>query len=36
MIDFGERAGSGLNGICKVWEKVYSTPITIEETHKNA
>ena len=35
LIDFGERAGSGLSGICKVWEKVYHTPIILEETHNN-
>lgn len=35
LIEFGERAGSGLYGICKVWEKVYHTPATIEETHNN-
>ncbi len=35
LIEFGERAGSGLSGICKVWEKVYHTPVTIEETHKD-
>ena len=35
LIDFGERAGSGLSGICKRWEKVYHTPVTIEETHKD-
>lgn len=35
LIEFGERAGSGLSGICKVWEKVYHTPATIEETHNN-
>lgn len=35
LIEFGERAGSGLNGICNIWEKVYHTPVTLEETHKN-
>ena len=35
LIDFGERAGSGLSGICKVWEKVFHAPAIIEETHKN-
>lgn len=35
LIEFGERAGSGLSVICKVWEKVYHTPVTIEETHKD-
>lgn len=35
LIDFGERAGSGLSGICKVWEKVYHTPALLEETHNN-
>lgn len=35
LIDFGERAGSGLNEVCTVWEKVYHTPVTMEETHKN-
>lgn len=35
LIDFGERAGSGLSGICKCWEKVYNTPVSIEETHKD-
>lgn len=36
LIEFGERAGSGLSGICKVWEKVYHTPAILEETHKNS
>ncbi len=31
----GVRAGSGLNEICTVWEKVYHTPAILEETHKN-
>lgn len=35
LIDFGERAGSGLCGINMVWNKVYHTPIMIEETHNN-
>ena len=35
LIEFGERAGSGLSGICNVWEKVYHNPATIEETHSN-
>lgn len=35
LIDFGERAGSGLNEVCTVWEKVYHTPATLEETHNN-
>lgn len=35
LIDFGERAGSGLNEVCTVWEKVYHTSATLEETHKN-
>ena len=35
LIEFGERAWSGLSGICKRWEKVYHTPVTIEETHKD-
>ena len=35
LIEFGERAGSGLSGICKRWEQVYHTPVTIEETHKD-
>lgn len=35
LIEFGERAGSGLSGICKVWEKVYHTPVLLEETHNN-
>lgn len=35
LIDFGERAGSGLNEVCSVWEKVYHTPVIMEETHKN-
>ena len=35
LIDFGERAGSGLNEVCTVWEKVYNTPVYLEETHKN-
>lgn len=35
LIDFGERAGSGLSGIIKVWERVYHTPVLLEETHNN-
>ncbi len=35
LIEFGERAGSGLSGICSRWEKVYHTPVCFEETHKN-
>ncbi|MGM9832806.1 MAG: winged helix-turn-helix transcriptional regulator, partial [Candidatus Limisoma sp.] len=35
LIDFGERAGSGLCGISTVWNKVYHTPIMLEETHNN-
>ncbi len=35
LIEFGERAGSGLSGICNVWEKVYHTPALIEETYNN-
>lgn len=35
LIDFGERAGSDLSGICKVWERVYHTPVLLEETHHN-
>lgn len=35
LIDFGERAGSGLSGICKVWEKVYHTSVILKETHNN-
>lgn len=35
LIEFGERAGSGLSGVCKRWEKVYHTPVLFEETHKN-
>ncbi len=35
LIEFGERAGSGLSGICKQWEKIYHTNVIIEETHKN-
>ncbi len=35
LIDFGERAGSGLNEICTVWEKVYHTPVSVVETHNN-
>lgn len=35
LIDFGERAGSDLSGICKVWEKVYHTQVVLEETHHN-
>ena len=34
LIEFGERAGSGLSSICKHWEKIYHTPVIIEETHK--
>jgi ribosomal protein S25 len=35
LIEFGERAGSGLSGICKVWGKVYHTPAILEETHND-
>lgn len=35
LIEFGERAGSGLSGIYNRWEKVYHTPVKIEETHKD-
>lgn len=35
LIDFGERAGSGLNEICSVWERVYHNPVRMEESHKN-
>lgn len=35
LIDFGERAGSGLCGINTVWNKVFHTPIMLEETHNN-
>lgn len=31
MVNFGERAGSGLCSICNVWERVFHTPIVIEE-----
>lgn len=34
LIEFGERAGSGLSGICQWWEKVYHTPVKIEEIHR--
>lgn len=32
LIRFGERAGSGLNGIMQVWKKVYHTEANISET----
>lgn len=35
LIEFGERAGSGLCGISTVWNKVFHTPIMLEETHNN-
>lgn len=35
LVDFGERAGSGLNEVCTVWEKVFHTPAILEEIHKN-
>lgn len=35
LIDFGERAGSGLCGISTVWDKVYHTPIMLEENHNS-
>ena len=35
LIEFGERAGSGLCGISTIWNKVYHTPIMLEETHNN-
>lgn len=35
LVEFGERAGSGLSGICKLWEKIYHTPVAIIETHKD-
>ncbi len=35
LIDFGERAGSGLCGISAVWNKVFHTQIMLEETHNN-
>lgn len=35
LIDFGERAGSGLCGISTIWNKVYHTPIMLEETNNN-
>ena len=31
LIRFGERAGSGLNGIMHVWKKVFHTDATIDE-----
>ena len=31
MINYGERAGSGLNSIFHVWEQVYHTPASITE-----
>ena len=33
LIDFGERAGSGLNEICTIWKTVFHTPATLKETH---
>ena len=35
LIEFGERAGSGLCGISTVWNKVFHTQIMLEETHNN-
>lgn len=35
LIEFGERAGSGICGISTIWNKVYHTPIMLEETHNN-
>ncbi len=35
LIEFGERAGSGLSGIFKIWEKVYRTHALIQESHSN-
>lgn len=35
LIDFGERAGSGLNEVCTVWKKVYHSPAIMTETHNN-
>lgn len=32
MVNFGERAGSGLCSICNVWERVFHTAAVIEET----
>lgn len=31
MVNFGERAGSGLCSICNVWERVFHTAAVIEE-----
>ena len=31
MVNFGERAGSGLCSICNVWEQVFHTSAVIEE-----
>lgn len=35
LIEFGERAGSGLSGIYHVWERVYHKAATISETHNS-
>lgn len=35
LIEFGERAGSGLSGIYHVWERVYHKAATITETHNS-
>lgn len=35
LIEFGERAGSGICGISTIWNKVYHTPIMLVETHNN-
>lgn len=31
LINYGERAGSGLNSICYIWERVYHTKVCIQE-----
>lgn len=35
LIEYGERAGSGLSGILHVWEKVFHTKAEIKETNHN-
>lgn len=35
LIDFGERAGSGLSEICTVWERIFHNRVSVVETHNN-
>lgn len=34
MVNFGERAGSGLCSICNVWEQVFHAAAVIEEAEE--